>query len=156
MQRSDPPRATSRPAATPEPQLRRSTRSLRYDPARFPEPTRSDPQSKLWFHDRAWWALMVNPTSGQLHIYRLDQATQRWTDTQTAVDDRPRPPSDVLWDGRALYVLSGGPKDYQRDHLRLSRYRYLATTAGARPSSRRSEGQAWPRTKPPSSPTPTG
>ena len=50
-------------------------------------PTGSKPESKLWFNDGIWWAVLFNtsfrgPTS-------IDYTpTQVWSDTGTTVDDR--------------------------------------------------------------------
>jgi hypothetical protein len=71
-------------------------------------PTGSKPESKAWFNDNGWWAVMFNPTLHGTDIYKLDPATQRWTDTGTPVDDRPTAKGDVLWDQPSgkLYIVS--------------------------------------------------
>ena len=51
-------------------------------------PTGSKPESKLWFNDGIWWAVMFNSTLQGTNIYRLDIPTQVWSDTGTTVDDR--------------------------------------------------------------------
>jgi len=68
-------------------------------------PTGSKPESKLWFNDGSWWASMWAGPGG-FHIFRLDKATQRWTDTGVQIDDRSGTRADVLWDGSHLFVAS--------------------------------------------------
>ncbi len=46
-------------------------------------PTGEKPQSKLWFNDGIWWGNLFNSASKTYHIYRLDWATQTWSDTGT-------------------------------------------------------------------------
>ena len=74
-------------------------------------PTGEKPQSKLWFNDGVWWADMFNNVAGNYHIYRLELATQTWIDTGTVLDTRPQTKADCLWDGKYLYVVSGGGSD---------------------------------------------
>jgi hypothetical protein len=69
-------------------------------------PTADKPQSKLWFHDNSWWADMFDTASKTWHIFRLDRAKQKWTDTGTRIDDRASTRADALWDGTHLYVAS--------------------------------------------------
>lgn len=68
-------------------------------------PTGEKPESKLWFNAGSWWASMQAP-SGGYGIFRLDRATQSWTDTGTALDARPTSRADVLAVGNRLYVAS--------------------------------------------------
>jgi PKD repeat protein len=63
-------------------------------------------ESVLWWNDGSWWAHMWDRTSGQFHIFRLDEATQSWVDTGVTVETRPNTHADVLWDGTKLYVAS--------------------------------------------------
>ena len=51
------------------------------------DPTADKPQSKLWWNDGAWWAVMYNQTAGEWHIYQLSWPDQ-WIDTGTLVDTR--------------------------------------------------------------------
>jgi PKD repeat protein len=69
-------------------------------------PTSDKPQSKLWFAQGSWWADMYHAASGTWHIYRLDRATETWTDTGVVIDDRANTLADALWDGTHLYVAS--------------------------------------------------
>jgi len=91
-------------------------------------PTGEKPQSKLWFNDGRWWADLFSSAAGAYHIYTLDRAAQRWVDTGTALDSRPRTKADCLWDGLHLYVVSGGGLESTGADLdaRLYRYSYAA------------------------------
>ena len=68
--------------------------------------TAEKPESKLWWNDGAWWAVLFHTSSQTHHIFRLDRSTEQWVDTGTIVDNRPKTRSDVLWDGTRLYVSS--------------------------------------------------
>ena len=60
-------------------------------------------QSKLWFHDGHWFAVMFDTrtqANAKFRIWRFDMATQSWTNTGVAVDDRNRSHADVLAVGR--------------------------------------------------------
>jgi hypothetical protein len=69
-------------------------------------PTGSKPESKLWWNDGAWWASMWAGSGKGFHIFRLDRASQRWSDTGVQLDDRSGTRADALWDGTHLYVAS--------------------------------------------------
>ena len=90
-------------------------------------PTGEKPQSKTWFHDGTWWAVMYNPTSGAFEIYK--RANDAWTTTGTLVDGRDRSWQDVMWDGNHLQVVSSGtsPSDPGMA-VRYSRLGYDAST----------------------------
>jgi hypothetical protein len=51
---------------------------------------------------------MFSPAAGQHHIFVLNWSTQKWSDTGTALDERPQTKADCLWAGGHLYVVSGG------------------------------------------------
>ena len=73
-------------------------------------PTEDKPQSKLWFNDGSWWALMrtaVNGTDGDpdVTIHRL-QADHTWLNTGVVVDPRSGSTGDALWEAGKLYVAS--------------------------------------------------
>jgi len=99
-------------------------------------PTGSKPESKLWFNDSSWWAVMFNPSLHETDIYKLDLATQKWTDTGTPVDDRPAAKGDALWDQASgklyivsnLHVNSAAPNSNSSNWGRLYRYSYNAQT----------------------------
>ncbi|NOT31498.1 MAG: DNRLRE domain-containing protein, partial [Planctomycetes bacterium] len=69
-------------------------------------PTESKPESKLWFHDGAWWGSLWSTSGQAFHIHRLDQSTHVWTDTGVPIDFRSHSKSDALFDGTKLYVAS--------------------------------------------------
>jgi outer membrane biosynthesis protein TonB len=69
-------------------------------------PTGSKPESKLWFNDGSWWAVMFAPGDNAFGIFRLDRSTQAWIDSGTRLDARDQSRSDALWDGSHLYVAS--------------------------------------------------
>lgn len=68
--------------------------------------TGEKPESKLWWHDGRWWAVLFHSGSQTHRIFWLDRSAQTWVDTGTVVDHRPKTRSDVLWDGTRLYVAS--------------------------------------------------
>ncbi|MFN2418010.1 MAG: PKD domain-containing protein [Candidatus Limnocylindria bacterium] len=70
------------------------------------EVTGAKPQSKLWWADGMWWGIMWDETQNGNFIYRLELATQTWSNTGTRVDGRATTRSDALWDGTKLYVGS--------------------------------------------------
>ena len=70
-------------------------------------PSGDKAQSKLWFADGRWWALMFHAKSGTTQIHRLDAKRQEWVTTGVVVDTRDRSRGDALWDGRKLYVATG-------------------------------------------------
>lgn len=75
-------------------------------PASLRPPTGDKAESKLWFHDGRWWALMFNDVTRTTRIYRLEGEKQIWEDTGAVVDDRFHARGDALWDGQKLYVVT--------------------------------------------------
>ncbi|WP_280658632.1 PKD domain-containing protein [Geodermatophilus sp. DF01_2] len=76
-------------------------------------PTEDKPQSKLWFADGSWWALMRTVANGadgnpDVTVHRL-QADHTWVNTGTVVDRRSASTGDALWEGGKLYVSSRVP-----------------------------------------------
>jgi hypothetical protein len=65
-------------------------------------------QSKLFFAYGSWWGALLEPTSHETRIMRLDWKTQRWHDTGVVVDARSFARADVLFFGDTLYVASAG------------------------------------------------
>ena len=104
----------------------------------FRAPTGSKPESKVWFNDGNWWAVLFNPDLHGSDIYRLDASSQTWTDTGTPVDDRPTAKSDTLWDQSSgkLYLVSNlhdnsaGPSSDPTVWGRLYRFSYDAGSRG--------------------------
>jgi PKD repeat protein len=62
------------------------------------QPTGAKPESKLWFNDGFWWAAMWDEVAADNSIYKLDPATQTWTNTGVLTDSRSGVRADVLWD----------------------------------------------------------
>lgn len=89
-------------------------------------PSADKPQSKLWFHDGSWWALMVRSGGTAVTIHRLDRTTHVWNDTGTVVDDRLNSTGDALWSGRdgRLYVASRVKGTGTGANLEVSAYIY--------------------------------
>jgi len=96
-----------------------------YDGARL-SPSGSKPESKLWWNDGAWWGSLFDTRSGDFHIFRLDEARQRWIDTGTRLDPRIASRADTLWDGTHLYVASHVTHEVSRrgEPSRLYRFSY--------------------------------
>jgi hypothetical protein len=67
-------------------------------------PTARSEESKLWWHDGAWWASLWDARTSSFHAFRL--TPQGWSDTGTMLDPRARTRADVLADGDRLYVAS--------------------------------------------------
>jgi hypothetical protein len=80
--------------------------------------TRDKAQSKLWYQDGSWWAPMVNPYYGEVHIFELRDKT--WQDTGVFVDGRPSSNADVVWTGSTLSIASRT----STGDLLLQRYTY--------------------------------
>jgi hypothetical protein len=68
-------------------------------------PTTSKPESKLWFRDGFWWAIMFDQSS-VYRIFRLNLRSQHWVNTGVAVDPRNSTRQDVLSIGNTLLVAS--------------------------------------------------
>ena len=73
-------------------------------------PTGQKPESKLWFNDGRWWAVLFNTTARRFEIYGFNkdaQATNAWTSTGVAVDGRRTAEADVKWVSNGkLYVVT--------------------------------------------------
>lgn len=95
------------------------------------EVTSEKPESKLWWNDGSWWASMWSTEDNSYNIFRLEEATQTWEDTHTALDTRIGSRADILWDEdeQLLYVVShlfghGGGDQDTSDGGKLFRYSY--------------------------------
>jgi methionine-rich copper-binding protein CopC len=70
-------------------------------------PSADKPQSKLWYLDGSWWALMVpgNGTAVTIHELMPDHS---WRNTGTVVDSRINSTGDALWSTQSskLWVAS--------------------------------------------------
>ena len=92
-------------------------------------PTSKEVQSKLWFNAGSWWAVLWNPAPRRYQIFRLDARTQAWIATGVTVDARGTVRSDVLWDGRHLYIASAGTKETVRSQApKVRRFSYSRRT----------------------------
>ncbi len=106
-------------------------RDFHFGTASSSEPTSEKPQSKLWWHDGAWWGSLWNPNTNRYEIQRFDLATQSWVATGVAIDTRSSSRGDVLWDGQQLYIVSNiytvnpGPTT-SNNSARLYRFSYDA------------------------------
>lgn len=90
-------------------------------------PTASKPQSKLWWAQGSWWAVMLSKTTGnQFHIWKFDSASHRWSDTGTVVDTRQRSRIDTLSDGSSLYTVGAVENNAttSADAIKFTRYTY--------------------------------
>lgn len=87
-------------------------------------PSADKPQSKLWFHDGSWWALMLNP-AGDVNVFEL-RADHRWYDTGTLVDARVQSTADALWSGGKLYAASRTASG--SGSIRVYRYSYSSAS----------------------------
>jgi Ca2+-binding RTX toxin-like protein len=92
-------------------------------------------ESKLWFNDGFWWASMFAADTSAYHIFRLDKATQVWTDTGIETDNRDSSRQDTFWDGTHLWVSShifvenaGFNTTVNIQPMEFSRYSYNAGT----------------------------
>ena len=92
-------------------------------------PTEDQGQSKLWFHDGTWWAILADPNTGVSRVHRLADDRRTWIDTGLVVEQRLDARADVLWDGTHLYVASGGSHASVANNLRLARYSYEQSAA---------------------------
>src|SRR5690606_19620345 len=71
-------------------------------------PTGEKPESKLWWHDGRWWAVMYNGSAAEYRIYWLNLSNQTWNDTGFATGNRGNDKVDVLWSqsSQKLYMVS--------------------------------------------------
>ncbi len=100
-------------------------RDFTFSPASAP--TAEKPQSKLWFNDGVWWAVMFQSNGERFNIFRLDATTQTWLDTGALVDTQNAAEVDVLSDGRRLYIAAAVAQVTRSiDGPRLLRYSYDA------------------------------
>ncbi|MFQ5649833.1 MAG: FlgD immunoglobulin-like domain containing protein [bacterium] len=95
-------------------------------------PTEEKPESKLWWHDGLWWAVLWDHDSQRYTIHTFDRANQCWLRVGPEADERPRSSSDALWDGKKLYIASRAKMTHKPEHgpesARLYRYSYDSGT----------------------------
>jgi hypothetical protein len=129
---TDPPQsAGGSGAATPEPaagivavEASAAGPDFTVDGGRAPTDVTS--QSKLWFHDGAWWGVLLAQGTDELRIHRFDWSGQRWVDTNVRVATRSSMAPDVLVEGDLLWITTGGGQPTPRRTAALFRYTYDA------------------------------
>jgi len=89
-------------------------------------------QSKLWFNDGIWWAVMMEPaaTAPVAHenrwaIYRFDVQSQTWLSTKVQVDERNQSHPDVLSVGNSVYVVSSYSR-FATEAVKVYKFDYQA------------------------------
>ena len=60
------------------------------------KPNADKPQSKLWYHDGAWWASMVEAGGSRVTVHEL-LADHTWRNTGALIDSRTNSTADALW-----------------------------------------------------------
>ncbi|MDP8929572.1 MAG: fibronectin type III domain-containing protein [Actinomycetota bacterium] len=68
-------------------------------------PTRYEHQSKLWFHDGAWWGLMFQPPGRTVRVFKL-LPDHTWQPTRTVINADAVDAGDALPDGDVVHVVS--------------------------------------------------
>ncbi len=96
-------------------------------------PTSDPTQSKVWYANGAWWAVMFEPDGVETHIFRLDRNTQVWQDTGTLVDDRRGARADVVWDGTRAVIASSVDSATRIEPTLVGVFTYDAATSRFRP-----------------------
>jgi chitodextrinase len=87
-------------------------------------PSENKPQSKLWYADGAWWALLAGPADDRVHIFEL-RADHSWRDTGTVVDDRLNSTGDALWSaGTGTLTVASRESS---TNLRVTRFAYRSS-----------------------------
>lgn len=99
-------------------------RDFVFETANVKSPTAQKAQSKLWHTEGSWWGGFLSPVTEQVHIFRLDWATQTWLDTGTVVDERAAADPDYLWTGDHLIVASAGTKPGPANGARILRFHF--------------------------------
>jgi hypothetical protein len=80
-------------------------------------PTRTENQSKIWFHDDAWWALLVEPTGATVRVHELTR-DHTWRPTSAVITNDVDNVGDALLDGNTTHVLSRN-RDQSLNYVRL-------------------------------------
>jgi hypothetical protein len=83
---------------------RRAYAGFGYGEAIAVPPTGSDQQSKLWFHDDAWWGLFFDAEATVVRIHEL-MPDHTWRPTDSVVRADPSSVGDALSVGDVLYVV---------------------------------------------------
>ena len=117
------PSTSARPTTRPSPVVALPA-SFAYGEPGAPSPLGNTGQSRLWFHDGAWWGVFLSAEAGDQRIFRLDAESNAWSDTGVIVDDRDFARMDVISDDNGLVVASAGPQPYDGHALRIIRFSY--------------------------------
>ena len=72
-------------------------------PTAATSPTQDKPQSKLWFADGSWWALMRVSAGVTIHRLGSDHTGPTPAPSSTPASRAPR---TLLWEGNTLFVVS--------------------------------------------------
>lgn len=124
-----PPPASSRTPATvgaipvvaPTPNVIAGTLGPSYRSLGVKRPTgEGGDTSPLWFAEGRWWAVLLDATRGEQHVWYLG-SQNKWVDTGTVVDDRPYTRPTVAVSGRYVYVATGGRRSYSSQGIRVTR-----------------------------------
>jgi hypothetical protein len=103
-----------------------------YDRGLDPSPTSQNNQSKLWWYDGFWWALMYRPHDRTVRVAKL-QPDHRWVLTETVVGRRQEGVGDALADGARVHVLSLGPHGLVYTRLRYDKRAGMYRTVSGSP-----------------------
>lgn len=71
-------------------------------------PTETESQSKLWFHDGTWWALLNGPRGRGVRVYRL-MPDHSWRPTDSVLSTNVLQVGDALLDGEDVHVVQRVP-----------------------------------------------
>ncbi len=85
-------------------------------------PSADKPQSKLWWNDGSWWALMLDSSKVKIHQLGTDHV---WRNTGTVVDGRKKSTGDAMWTNDKLYVASRAPGS--KGKVKVTRYSYSSS-----------------------------
>ena len=121
--------ATRVPAPTPEPEpavieIDAAAGGPLFQADSPHQPTGDVAQSKLWLRDGVWWGLLLAEGTDEFRIHRFDWAGGRWIDTGTRVAAQASVQPDVLADGNALWVATGGAQPTPRRSIALTRFAF--------------------------------
>ena len=71
---------------------------------RVSSPTYAKAQSKTWWYDGAWWALLYDPAGADVRVAELTTA-HKWRLTRTVVAHDPLAVGDVVVDGNRIHTV---------------------------------------------------
>lgn len=91
-------------SADPDNPLPRTYQGPGYSSGLPSDATQFASQSKTWFHDDAWWALMVGPTNTSLRVYEL-RPDHTWRPTTAVLDAAPGDTGDAVAAGDTTDVV---------------------------------------------------